>query len=530
MKIIFPKISVPVITYVFNIVFPVVTFVLCIGEAIIYSGYVNSLIHIDIFTTIIITSAMIFLFGDRKEESWKFISKANEYLILPSVVIITATLLLVEVKHYIGYVFQYIHIIPENLIYFIFFAIILLFLDKLPPIKEKLLKNNKIMLAAYALIFWATAKMVYYGSWYLLGSINQLVSNKNYSIEAQYKSVWGSFYDLTKLVEHVVPAGSSILQPSQINPWQMEGNQLLTRYFIYPRRLEQIKTEQDYYQELSKSNYVLVTKGNTRLYPTPGFARWPIQPTPFTEFTSLTPLKNDINISELKVSSDSKNWKNIRLDTTQITLSDNSPRSETVRIIKLTPDVQYLQLSYSSSSSIGHNLEISWKNSVGKNDSIVFSPTDTLVQQKNGEYLTTINTSSQEISSKVMSQEGKYDLYLGIKVTTQRPLLFLYDYGVAKVEHKVSTDEADSSVLGDYYFSLGDMDKAKQNYLASLLVSPDDIHALYSLYCLSLKTNQINANPSLEQKLIHGLSQYLNQEDIRQLIITLKEIYAPNSR
>ena len=51
------------------------------------------------------------------------------------------------------------------------------------------------------------------------------------------KVKYGYYYDYINFVKQIVPENSSILLPPQENPWQNEGNQRLSRYFLYPRTI-----------------------------------------------------------------------------------------------------------------------------------------------------------------------------------------------------------------------------------------------------------------------------------------------------
>jgi hypothetical protein len=71
----------------------------------------------------------------------------------------------------------------------------------------------------------------------LLDEINLTYNNFDLSYDEKMRARWGDFYDYMIFVKDNTPEDAVIYHPPQINPWQLEGNQVLLRYFLYPRIL-----------------------------------------------------------------------------------------------------------------------------------------------------------------------------------------------------------------------------------------------------------------------------------------------------
>lgn len=57
------------------------------------------------------------------------------------------------------------------------------------------------------------------------------------SYDEKMRARWGEFYDYMLLIKENTPEDAVVYHPPQVKPWEFEGNQVLLRYFLYPRAL-----------------------------------------------------------------------------------------------------------------------------------------------------------------------------------------------------------------------------------------------------------------------------------------------------
>lgn len=204
-------------------------------------------------------------------------SLINTYLFLSKLVLICISAFyflfnFVEEHNYKNYVYSHYHIQPQlilrPIILISFFLIAYLVRDKivfLSNIKSYEPKKNYInSILAFALVVILAVfcignlfEDVSLLSKYFVDFMKTASMSKEEKYNYVMRSNYGYYFDYMEFVKSVVPSSSSILLPPQKNPWQLEGNQCLDRYFLYPRVLYS-----QYDQHLSNEyDYVLITWG-----------------------------------------------------------------------------------------------------------------------------------------------------------------------------------------------------------------------------------------------------------------------------
>lgn len=96
--------------------------------------------------------------------------------------------------------------------------------------------------------------------------IMNINSNDDDKLIFRMKMKYGIYDDYIKFIKMVVPENSSMLLPPQKNPWQYEGNQRLTRFFLYPRTLYSAH-ESNLPENV---DFITIAWGNSAFPPAPG--------------------------------------------------------------------------------------------------------------------------------------------------------------------------------------------------------------------------------------------------------------------
>lgn len=205
-----------------------VYFFLCFGLALVeiykYPGVVLKFTRINYSYFIFLLTLLSILV--KKPEKHKKIFKLGATIIILFYIGIT----LVETATFNNFVFSRFHINLGGAV-----NLVLIFFIILAPYylqRKKLLDK----IALIILGIWAVSN--------LLGTFS-FASNKivfqlrhpHASYDEKMRKDWGEFYDCMKLIQSNTPEDSSIYIPPQADVWQMEGNEYLVRFFLYPRKI-----------------------------------------------------------------------------------------------------------------------------------------------------------------------------------------------------------------------------------------------------------------------------------------------------
>lgn len=280
----------------------VTSYTLLFIEAFSYRGIVRKILLFDSSIWLGVTVLVGFLSQILRSRDnsviqgslYTLVLKMN-LLLLPVVLVITYVFSTLELNHYPNYVYSTFHINPQNLKQAINFGISLVIIQLIPSILENfkvepslkffiksvkkrnhwlIIRQVSAVLAIYLLVtyavnsFVATLNSSMLGSWYIL-------SNYNASYDDKMRVVWGDFYTYMSMVKELTPENAIIIHPPQKNPWQLEGNQFIDRYFLYPRTLVSAKNLSKVRKE-ETGVYIMLAWGNSSYPPADGDSfGWP---------------------------------------------------------------------------------------------------------------------------------------------------------------------------------------------------------------------------------------------------------------
>jgi len=202
---------------------------LCFGLALVevykYPGVVAKFTHVD-FSYFIYLLAIFSVFVKKPE-------KHKKIFILGAIfaVIFFIGITFVESVTYNNFVFSRFHINiggSANLVSIFFVLLVPYYL-----IKRNLIDKVAILI----LVFWVTSNMLGTFS-FASNKVGFQLKNLNYTYDEKMRNDWGEFYDCMKVIKINTPENSMIYLPPQSSVWQMEGNEFLVRYFLYPRGIK----------------------------------------------------------------------------------------------------------------------------------------------------------------------------------------------------------------------------------------------------------------------------------------------------
>ncbi|GAB4028105.1 MAG: hypothetical protein Fur0011_7400 [Candidatus Microgenomates bacterium] len=129
-----------------------------------------------------------------------------------------------------------------------------------------------------ALLFASLIYVLVDGSGRTLGlasrGLGHFVSDPSASYETKLARVYPGFYETMKEIVEVTPANSTIFIPPQSNPWELEGNGAMVRYFVYPRQVRNLSDDL-FVPKVDGPAYVLVARGSAKQRVTVYDYGWP---------------------------------------------------------------------------------------------------------------------------------------------------------------------------------------------------------------------------------------------------------------
>ncbi|OGM13513.1 hypothetical protein A3A76_03700 [Candidatus Woesebacteria bacterium RIFCSPLOWO2_01_FULL_39_23] len=291
------------LTRYINQIFPflsTITFFSLIVESFTYRGFLFKNLYID--TTLLIIIAAGFgivdtFYGHAKQKGTALLPTIFLYansLLFPVLLLISVLMNIIEANHYPNYIFSTLHIQPENYNRIVIFSGILVLCNVIksqglrlrfisihkPTLHLKINKNyykifsdlkliNITSLAIFFSEIFFISLLLFVSSDNSVNLFDYMIKNsapilKNLSMsypqktEYKFYASYGNFYNYMEMIKVHTPPDSNILMPPQKNPWQLEGNQRLVRYFLFPRNL--------YYEENPEwrnvVDYVMIAWGN----------------------------------------------------------------------------------------------------------------------------------------------------------------------------------------------------------------------------------------------------------------------------
>ncbi len=254
-------------------------------ESVTYSGFLSQylILNAKAFMFLDLLSGILLVFPGNKlkykkegqiNSLCKFLFQLN-YLITPVLCVFYYLMISAEATNYSNYVFSTFHVIPDNFIYFAFLSVCVsifgiffegnflgLTLSVLPMSKGRGGKLEAVREFSALLIFLSVFLLT---AWNGIGTMKIVIKNNififrnlGYTYDQKMLTSWNDLYRYLQLVKRVTPENSVIKIPPSVRPWLSEGNSVLVRYFLYPRKL--ISPDEPESQKLDP-DYFFVAKG-----------------------------------------------------------------------------------------------------------------------------------------------------------------------------------------------------------------------------------------------------------------------------
>lgn len=253
------------------------SFLLLFIEAYTYKGFIAKHFFVDAKTPTIISIILLVYYKyklkpDNKNNLIDLGIKLNNVLII-MLTILYFGMQYLETVNYNNYVFSKYHLQPQNFLSLVLFSLGILLVDLYSKgVKNKILKElfgnylNKsgrftsYLLNSLTFVLVTVAFFTYTLTTFSAAfkSLSFIYKNINYTYDDKMRHIWGSYYDYMKFVKENTPENASILIPPQISPWQSEGNEALSRYFLYPRKLRNSELRDI---NVADFDYVLISWG-----------------------------------------------------------------------------------------------------------------------------------------------------------------------------------------------------------------------------------------------------------------------------
>ncbi|HKC04977.1 MAG TPA: hypothetical protein VKC54_03835 [Patescibacteria group bacterium] len=239
-----------------SLIFPylfVLSMSLSVLESVIYQGLVRKYLFIDLKLIIFATVISGFFaiidnnFEDKFTNATSFVLHLNS-LFLPVILIFYWLGTSTESSNYPNYLFSTFHISPESFLSILLLSVyfrVLMIVKKGIGLKFSFKKSKttahdrrpfylKLLIAM--LIFFAISNMVKVFNSALTESLF-IMKHINFTYDEKMEYSWRFLYKYMVFVKENTPEDSIIRIPPSIRPWLSEGNSVLVRYFLYPRKL-----------------------------------------------------------------------------------------------------------------------------------------------------------------------------------------------------------------------------------------------------------------------------------------------------
>lgn len=286
-------------------------------ESISYVGFIKQFVYFDshfFFALILALSLLLRLpkLSKKKETSNSIFTTfvSMNYLLLPVVFFVYYALILLESTNYTNYVYSRYHIQLENFKLIVianaFIVVSDIFLrksllsyisSKIKPYYRYFNISSKPKLYTYEFIKSHKKQSLHASIRFLLNvllsnsyliflvwlifslainlvNVSEIViQNSAYMIhhplatyEEKMVRTWGDFYTFMSFVKDHTQESSTIIIPPAQNHWLTSGNSVLVRYFLFPRKVVNLKETSSndtlYQMPNVDADYVLLDKGN----------------------------------------------------------------------------------------------------------------------------------------------------------------------------------------------------------------------------------------------------------------------------
>lgn len=234
---------------------------LCAGlESVSYFGFIENKIGISS----LIIYLLSFVLSIYHHKSFKIPDKWL-WLMLIATSFIYALLIALETYFYPNYLYSHLHINPAVAQ----FALALLSYH---------IKINLKFKWTHALLYASLLYVFVDGGGRTLGltvrGLSRFASDPTATYDTKLSRVYPGFYETMQEIVSLTPKSATIFIPPQSNPWELEGNGAMVRYFVYPREVRNLE-DNLFVPKVNGPAYVLIAKGSAKQRVTAYDYGWP---------------------------------------------------------------------------------------------------------------------------------------------------------------------------------------------------------------------------------------------------------------
>lgn len=195
----------------------------------------------------------------------KFISILYPYIII-LLTLAYFVFIFLEVTHYPNYIFTHFHVNPLTFQLFVSVAWIHYLIQKNLSLSKTLIIATLI----YIGVDGAGRSIAL-----LRNELRAIIHEPFLTYDQKMSREYWGFVPAIKEVVRLTPKNATILIPPQGNPWEVEGNGAMVRYFIYPRKLMNLLPDFTSLPNTTGPTYVLIAKGSWPSVTNPAGYGWP---------------------------------------------------------------------------------------------------------------------------------------------------------------------------------------------------------------------------------------------------------------
>ena len=229
-------------------------------ESVSYFGFIENKLGLSSLYIYLLS----FVLSISPGKTIKIPSKLSKLTIVVSSMIY-AFLIALETYFYPNYVYSHLHINPSVAQ----FALALLSYHLLIHFKQSWHKAFLIASLIYVFVD---------GGGRTLGlatrGLAQVANDPLATYSTKLSRVYPGFYETMQEIVRLTPTNATIFIPPQSNPWELEGNAAMVRYFVYPREVKNLG-EDLVVPKVTGPAYVLIAKGSAKQRITAYDYGWP---------------------------------------------------------------------------------------------------------------------------------------------------------------------------------------------------------------------------------------------------------------
>lgn len=178
------------------------------------------------------------------------------------IILTTSSLIILEAleaSHYPNYVFTLTHINIIGLEIFVFLTTALFVSLHLPKLKYI---NNFLVAISIGILLSVSGRSAGRTIGFICGKLATILSAPTATYATKMEAAYPGFYTAMQSVKTIVPENGSLVIPPQGNPWEVEGNPAMVRYFLFPRKIIPSYIDKQLPDITSEETYILIAKGS----------------------------------------------------------------------------------------------------------------------------------------------------------------------------------------------------------------------------------------------------------------------------